>query len=113
MCVHVIQQLYTVLLPYWTVLTLDDVRAKEMADIVSRINSNATGKSHLDAILKEADEAWEGRYLKRAIFAGMAYEPALAIKCTCSTREQKFEATWYVNIYSCFINNLYNLWTCY
>ena len=41
-------------------LTLDDVHAKEMADIVSHINSNATGKSYLDAILKEADETGEG-----------------------------------------------------
>ena len=44
-------------------LTLDDVHAKEMADVVSHINSNATGKSQLDAILKEAGER-HGEVLK-------------------------------------------------
>ena len=43
------------------VLTLDDVHAKEMADIVSHINSNATGRSHLEVIFNEADDTGEGR----------------------------------------------------
>lgn len=43
------------------VLTLDDAHAKEMADIVSHINSNAAGRSHLDMIFSEADDVGEGR----------------------------------------------------
>ena len=42
------------------VLTLDDAHAKEMADIVSHINSNAAGRSHLDMIFSEADDVGEG-----------------------------------------------------
>lgn len=44
----------------YVVLTLDDVHAEEMADIVSHINNNSSGKSHLNAIFKEADNTGEG-----------------------------------------------------
>ena len=33
-------------------ITLDDGHAKEMAEAVSYLNQNATGKSHLDMILE-------------------------------------------------------------
>ena len=42
-------------------LTLDELHGKEMADIVSHINSNATGRSLLDVIFNEADATGEGR----------------------------------------------------
>ena len=42
-------------------LTLDDAHTKEMANIVSRINSNATGRSYLDVKFSEADDTEEGR----------------------------------------------------
>lgn len=42
-------------------ITLDDGHAKEMAEAVSYLNQNATGKSHLDMIFREAEKSGEGR----------------------------------------------------
>ena len=42
-------------------ITLDDEHAKEMAEAVSYLSENETGRFHLDTIFKEAENSGEGR----------------------------------------------------
>ena len=42
-------------------ITLDDEHAQQIAEAVSYLNQNATGRSHLDMIFREAEKSGKGR----------------------------------------------------
>lgn len=77
-------------------ITLDDEYAQQMAEVVSYLNQNATGRSHLDMTFREAEKSGEGRSDILKSMWNEATEKAAFFK-----DQQKNSEWWIVSVSAC------------